>query len=494
MSFKPTKFNSTEEFNQHVFKDIANSEGFNNGQIYLDGKGIATIGYGYALFVPTGNGTYALKSGIADDFIAVGKTFTDADRDRLQNICNTLNQNNKTNDQRILEARVAFNNQTFDMSFTTATGRQLFDQVITRYEDGIKNKIGETAYNNYADSQQMVALVSLAYNGGIGLIGPNLTQALKDGNLIRAWYEIRYKTNDEPNATAEGIANRRYREAEDILDQNSLTPDQAQDFQDFLNSDDPYNSSQKVIDTIRDYENNFDPHNQNLASDNIPSIDQIISNNQNKVALGDSIKNGQDYSGVINGTQVTWDNVTKTFNLHIDNTQTTTWTEELQDYFDDLSRNFKSFFDGLGNDVKKITTQIETGLGNLADKLNLGEIFKKNVKDSSEVKVDEYTVKSGDSLSSIAGGNPDKIQAIKDSNTWLNARTSADGKFILIKPGETLNIPKDLINHANVGNAMNTLLGLKNPNDTTTNSILDPLGNPVSPAYYDHLNCQAPSF
>jgi|CXWL01.1.fsa_nt_gi GH24 family phage-related lysozyme (muramidase) len=71
------------------------------------------------------------------------------------------------------------------------------------------------------DSKERLALVSMVFNGGTGLIGPKLLNALQTDNRAEAWYQIRYATNAESRsqdqqeqAVGPGIANRRYAEAD----------------------------------------------------------------------------------------------------------------------------------------------------------------------------------------------------------------------------------------------------------------------------------------
>lgn len=76
-----------------------------------------------------------------------------------------------------------------------------------------------------ADSQERLALLSMVYNGGLGVFGSlqtsKLLDALQTDNRAEAWYQIRYGTNGESKSNdpgkqgiAPGIANRRYGEAD----------------------------------------------------------------------------------------------------------------------------------------------------------------------------------------------------------------------------------------------------------------------------------------
>lgn len=58
------------------------------------------------------------------------------------------------------------------------------------------------------ESNERAALMSMFYNGGAGIVGKNLLNALQGDNRAEAWYEIRYGSNGDG-----GHARRRYAEA-----------------------------------------------------------------------------------------------------------------------------------------------------------------------------------------------------------------------------------------------------------------------------------------
>jgi len=65
------------------------------------------------------------------------------------------------------------------------------------------------------DSSERAALFSLCWNAP-GMLGPKLKAAIEGGDRAEAWYEIRYNslTSSLPDSVKEGIANRRYVEAD----------------------------------------------------------------------------------------------------------------------------------------------------------------------------------------------------------------------------------------------------------------------------------------
>ncbi len=55
------------------------------------------------------------------------------------------------------------------------------------------------------ESNERAALMSMLYNGGSGIIGSSLVNALQTDNRAEAWYQIRYNSNNgETRNTAEG--------------------------------------------------------------------------------------------------------------------------------------------------------------------------------------------------------------------------------------------------------------------------------------------------
>ena len=59
------------------------------------------------------------------------------------------------------------------------------------------------------DSKERIALVSMVYNAGAGIIGPKLTARIANDNRAEAWFEIMYNSNSD-----RGHTRRRYQEAE----------------------------------------------------------------------------------------------------------------------------------------------------------------------------------------------------------------------------------------------------------------------------------------
>ena len=148
------------------FEFITGHEDFRE-KVYNDVRKKRTIGYGFNLDEPTNRALYknALKK-------------TDKDFDALRNGTTALSQG---------DARI------------------LFEASAGQAERLITNRFGDVDLKGF----QRLALVSLAYNSP-SLIGPNLTKALKKGDLEGVDHEIRNRSN---LYKIKGITTRRILEA-----------------------------------------------------------------------------------------------------------------------------------------------------------------------------------------------------------------------------------------------------------------------------------------
>lgn len=190
------------KYGDKLFKHITGGEGF-KCKIYDDGKGIPTIGYGHNVF-RNGRSEEVITSSLSK----AGITLSSSEVDELVKI--------GKQDRESAKASIKAFNWTTKIDETK--GRKLFDNDILGTRNALKNHInthekGEAGlYEKYANTQEMIALEDLAYNGGNGLFGPGIIQALKDGNRQAVCYEIAYNTNgpnNDPNVRS-GLANRYY--------------------------------------------------------------------------------------------------------------------------------------------------------------------------------------------------------------------------------------------------------------------------------------------
>ena len=90
-------------------------------------------------------------------------------------------------------------------------------------------------YTAFATSRERMVLTDLAWNGGTGILGSGLGNAIASGNRAEAWFQIRYASN---GGNSRGLAKRRYQEAElfDLYDSpsNPSGPAEAQSVYDMF--------------------------------------------------------------------------------------------------------------------------------------------------------------------------------------------------------------------------------------------------------------------
>ncbi len=200
---------------------ILGAEGFNPQPTNV-GDHTITYGYGYTFIRRGSNNQWGICENLTVDLAAIGIALTPDENTQLELIRDALNQNNLTlADQRI--AQFVTNWQYVDL--TNAEAQMLYDQQLSRDAVAIQNQFrrylcttdGNTLFQSLQNTQEMAGLLDMAYNGGVGLIGQNLTKALWSGNRAEAWFEIRYNSNNGSDLNMRpGLAKRRYMEAQFI--------------------------------------------------------------------------------------------------------------------------------------------------------------------------------------------------------------------------------------------------------------------------------------
>lgn len=87
-------------------------------------------------------------------------------------------------------------------------GFNLLKKLLNSYYIDLHNhlKSNNVTIDNFKDTYENVALLSLFYNGKKDLVGPGLMGALKNSDRFKAWYEIRYNSNGNKLS---GLAKRR---------------------------------------------------------------------------------------------------------------------------------------------------------------------------------------------------------------------------------------------------------------------------------------------
>jgi GH24 family phage-related lysozyme (muramidase) len=152
-----------------------------------------------------------------------------------------------------------------------------------RVEDHVDKKLPK--------SKERLALLSMLYNSDPDIITDDLNKALSQGNRFKAWYEIRYNSNTHKEAIKNGIASRRYQEADmfGLFNKSYSTKTEAKTFLDFLGSKDPTSnvSNYRIIDSIRDYEKRYNPEDSQSETidETVKSLKSIHKLNEEKYDL-----------------------------------------------------------------------------------------------------------------------------------------------------------------------------------------------------------------
>ncbi len=230
-------------------------------KVYLDSKGLMTIGVGFNIV-----GNKALRDAVLDAILPTdAKLGNDAnaikelDELRAQLVTyiaqvrpTTLTDNEKEAIYDELDRLVTPSKWTaaekaqypmllelqgqIPMTFTLSTTqiRDIFDNVAApSFETEVTHFIAQ----HYSDlalditDNERIALFSLAYNNP-KLLGPGLGTAIEEGNRAEAWFQIRYGSNGGSSAS-DGIAKRRYYESElfgVFANNNTPTVKEAKDF------------------------------------------------------------------------------------------------------------------------------------------------------------------------------------------------------------------------------------------------------------------------
>lgn len=168
-----------------------------NAHVDRIGNSVA-VGYGYDLRRNLRNLRAALANYVTQD----------SDLDAVFRLVDNYFNRGNRDGYRPLAALVTAINDNFDFG-TEANASDLLAQTVNNFETQLDRRLGYPM----AQSRERAALVSMAYNGGIGLIGNSLRDAIVNDNRAEAWFEIRYQSNGG-RSQSPGIANRRYFESD----------------------------------------------------------------------------------------------------------------------------------------------------------------------------------------------------------------------------------------------------------------------------------------
>ena len=211
-------------FGDVLFDFVAQREGL-APRVFSDARGVPTIGLGYAMLCETPG--WPPRDSLEQDLAAIGITLTAADRCRLIAVGEALCCHNFGRARCLVAPWSAgedsFAKNSFSFTVTRRQAQMLFELTRPDHEALLRLRLGRVLNQGLADSQELVALFSLAYHDPV-LIGPQLSRALVSGARERAWYEIRFGCNLERQLTLE---TRRSHEAE-MFGLTNATPSKAE--------------------------------------------------------------------------------------------------------------------------------------------------------------------------------------------------------------------------------------------------------------------------
>ncbi|MTI58604.1 MAG: hypothetical protein FH762_01220 [Firmicutes bacterium] len=257
MSISPRKFSTNLEENKRLFRlklleIISSLEGDENQfepNVYSDGMGVPTIGYGYALIVKRDLWVARERSEI-NSVLPDGLQITEDEYEVLEDIVDdvlnkSIVENNKENTDNILFDDNGNNRISLELTEEQA-GKIVENIARPEIDTWIKRKFrivtgNNDLFNQLDYSKEMAALTSIIYQGPIYVFkNNNLVNAIITGDRARAWFEIRYFSNNLTNGVnRRGWAHRKCKEAQVFglyQDSKNIKPEEAQRFLKLLNT------------------------------------------------------------------------------------------------------------------------------------------------------------------------------------------------------------------------------------------------------------------
>ena len=203
---------------------------------YDDGAGNVTIGVGFNLGDLNVRTEVFNVLGLVQNDPRLSPSLQTIENQYIQQLIDAINAHDAYQFNTIMVQRAA------NTSLTAVLGplssqlddtqvQNIFAAIIPTYESDVNTWLA-----GIPDSQERIALVSLAYNAKVGTnglpttLGPKLGADIQNGDRAEAWYQIRYNSDYEPPNLATGIAKRRYYESQvfGLYDNpNSLTVEDA---------------------------------------------------------------------------------------------------------------------------------------------------------------------------------------------------------------------------------------------------------------------------
>lgn len=243
LNFNPLDKTSYNDLRLQILAKVEENQGLST-KVYLDSKGIPTIGIGMNL--RSQKPKDAVFEAILGDRASAGNlTEEDKYRNRIIAILKNLypqtpvgeaqlqSDLNAVMAERAADSRITFANKRATFEF--ADEQEIKDTFNTLIESVYEEAV-DTWYGSKIDySYERLALVSLAYNSP-SLLGSKLKAAIEEGNRPEAWYQIRYNSNSAtttnkngevisiPESTRKGLAKRRYFESQIFSLYNDRSP------------------------------------------------------------------------------------------------------------------------------------------------------------------------------------------------------------------------------------------------------------------------------
>ncbi|SFM07890.1 hypothetical protein, partial [Candidatus Frackibacter sp. WG13] len=287
--------------------------------IYSCSSGVPTIGVGFALLIEDSQtNIWSIKENLFSNngiFEKAGVTLPNKSDIRkiknvLDNVISELNKNDIDAAKKLVKDNATILNK---LTITENQAKELFKITQAEYENYLINRIILEAKVSKDKAKQIIrslstdeqiAIFSSVYNA-ITLIGVGLSNALKnytkDGvsekdkayYKTKTWYEIRYnshktgwkyinKEESEKGEGDDGLANRRYKDSLKFGlyglcngKQKNLSQDIKDGILKFLNSNNG-RSNEKVTETIKKYEKEFNPSNSDLGNKRQNDIEKIL--------------------------------------------------------------------------------------------------------------------------------------------------------------------------------------------------------------------------
>ena len=198
------------DYDAHVLDFVLGNEGF-GARIYLDTRGVPTIGYGYALLLRN-DGDYALNPELGADFAGI-HDFSAREKRVLRKIAQALNEDGPE----AAEALFATRAHRLRVRVDEDEAGALFAAALDRNLEaaGIPALVAETP--SLAGSHELAAISDLVYQLP-AYVGPIFRGDLAAGDRQQAWFSILTTMNRPSGDLAEtaAIQERRIRDADEF--------------------------------------------------------------------------------------------------------------------------------------------------------------------------------------------------------------------------------------------------------------------------------------